>query len=96
MKGVRPCGTLGDPGAGSGGLSLALSPLCPSLQGPPTEEDFSEVLTQVQEVGSPRLQHGRGQVPSSFSLLSFPRDAVGGMACLRAFKNGVVTLTLLH
>lgn len=26
VKGVRPWGTLGDPGAGSGGLSLALSP----------------------------------------------------------------------
>nr|XP_019584228.1 PREDICTED: phosphatidylinositol 4-phosphate 5-kinase-like protein 1 isoform X3 [Rhinolophus sinicus] len=39
------------------------------LLGPPTEEDFSEVMTQVQEVGSPRLLCGRGLVPSLFSLL---------------------------
>lgn len=67
------------------GTEACSEPLCPSLQGPPTEEDFSEVMTQVQEVGSPRLLRGRGAVPS-----------VGVMACLRAFSKCVVTLTLLH
>lgn len=78
------------------GTEACSEPLCPSLQGPPTEEDFSEVMTQVQEVGSPRLLCGRGLVPSLFSLLLRFPWAVGVMACLRAFSKYVVSLTLLH
>lgn len=79
------------------GAETCSEPLCPSLQGPPTAEDFSEVMTQVQEVGGPRLLHGRGRVPSLFCLfLSSPVGAVGVMACFGAFRKGVATLSLLH
>ncbi|XP_070451627.1 phosphatidylinositol 4-phosphate 5-kinase-like protein 1 isoform X1 [Equus przewalskii] len=56
--------------------------------GPPTEEDFSQVLTQVHEVGSPRLLHGRGCVPVLALFPQFPPQAVGAMACLRALQEG--------
>lgn len=38
-------------------------PFCPSLQGLPTEDDFSEVLTQVHKVGSLRRCR-EGRMPS--------------------------------
>ena len=44
------------------GVETCPEPLCSLLQGLPTEEDFSEVLTQVHEVESPRVLHGRGCV----------------------------------
>lgn len=62
-------------------------PLCSLFQGLPTEEDFAEVLTQVHEVGSPRLLQGRECVPLR---LGFPVYAVGGLADPGPCRIGVL------
>lgn len=62
-EGVRPgAGCLEILGLAMGAETCS-EPFCPSLQGLPTEEDFSEVLTQVHKVGTLRLCR-EGRVPS--------------------------------
>ena len=76
-RGEAGCQTLGDPGLAASAETCP-GPLCSLLQGLPTEEDFSEVLTQVHEVGSPRPLQGRECVQLSSSVSA--SVAVGVMA----------------
>lgn len=76
-RGEAGCQSLGDPWLAASAETCP-GPLCSLLQGLPTEEDFSEVLTQVHEVGSPRPLHGRECVQLSSSVSA--SVAVGVMA----------------
>lgn len=67
------------------GVETCPEPLCSLLQGLPTEEDFSEVLTQVHEVESPSAAW---EGVCSAPLLSFPICAVGMTACPGALQEG--------